>query len=173
MRLRERLAEEPLSRLSVAFGRKQEVDGLAAAIDGSIQVDPTALDLHVCLIHALGAVAHAQMRPDPLLHLGCIGLDPYVDGPSSQGVFQCFDQITCVYVPSARSVVHLLNFAASAGAQIDLMRGVGGYSSVADVLGALDHNGKRDTVLALGSNGYIQFDHTSVAAFTADNFRFS
>ena len=65
VRLHRRLAEELLC--SAAFGRKQEVDGLAASINGSIQVDPASLDLHVRLIHTSGTVAHAQMRPDPLL----------------------------------------------------------------------------------------------------------
>ena len=34
--IEQRLAEEPLCRLSIALGRAQEVDGLAAAVHGSI-----------------------------------------------------------------------------------------------------------------------------------------
>ena len=41
--LRQRLAEEPLRRLSVVLGREQEVDRLAAAVDGPIQIGPAAL----------------------------------------------------------------------------------------------------------------------------------
>ena len=43
--LRQRLAEEPLRRLSIALGREQEVDRLAAAVDGPIQIGPAALNL--------------------------------------------------------------------------------------------------------------------------------
>ena len=80
MWLRQRLAEEPFRRLSVALGRQQEVDRLAAAVDSAIQVGPAALDLHVCLVHPPGAVAHAQVGADPLLQFGRIGLDPPADG---------------------------------------------------------------------------------------------
>src|SRR3954462_9967164 len=47
VRLRQGLAEEPLGRLGVAPGREQEVDRLAAAVDGAIQIHPAALDLHI------------------------------------------------------------------------------------------------------------------------------
>src|SRR5580692_7867224 len=59
-RLRQRPAEEPLCRLSVAFGRKQEVDGLAAAIDGS-----THLGRRRQGIAALGAIV--RRSPDKLV----------------------------------------------------------------------------------------------------------
>jgi hypothetical protein len=63
-----------------AFGRQLEVNGLAAAVDGSTQVNPAALDLHICLFHPPGAVAHAQVGADPLLQFGRLGLDPAEDG---------------------------------------------------------------------------------------------
>ena len=80
MRLRQCLAEKPFRRLSIALGREQKVDRLAAAVDGSIQIHPAALNFHVCLVHPLGAVAHAQVGADPLLQFDRIGLDPTEDG---------------------------------------------------------------------------------------------
>jgi hypothetical protein len=41
-RLRRRLTEEPLRRLSVALSRGQEVYDLAAAVNSSIQIGPAA-----------------------------------------------------------------------------------------------------------------------------------
>ena len=55
--LAQRLAEEPLRRRGVPPGRKQEVNGLAAAVDRSIQVGPAALDLDVGLIDPPRAIA--------------------------------------------------------------------------------------------------------------------
>jgi hypothetical protein len=43
MRLRQRLAEEALRGLGVPLGREQEVDGLAAAVDRTLQVHPAPL----------------------------------------------------------------------------------------------------------------------------------
>ncbi len=65
--LRQRLAEEPFRRISVALVLQPKVDRLAAAVDGSIQIHPAALDLYVGLIDSPGVVAGAQVRPDPLL----------------------------------------------------------------------------------------------------------
>ena len=61
-------------------GRQQEVDCLAAAVDGAIKIHPSAFDLHIRLVHPPGAVAHAQVRPDPFLQFGRIGLNPAEDG---------------------------------------------------------------------------------------------
>jgi hypothetical protein len=61
-------------------GRQQEVDCLAAAVDSAIKIHPLAFDLHIRLVHPPGAVAHAQVRPDPFLQFGRIGLNPAEDG---------------------------------------------------------------------------------------------
>src|ERR1700710_86641 len=79
MGLDQGFAKEPFPRLSVAPGRQQEVDRLAAAVDSSIQIHPASLDLYVGLIHPPGAVAYAQVRPDALLQFGRISLDPPED----------------------------------------------------------------------------------------------
>src|SRR5215213_9037524 len=80
MRLPEGLAKEPLRRFGIAFGREQEVDRLAAAVYRPVQVGPAALYLHIRLIHPPRAVAQPQVRPDPLLDLRRVGLDPAVNG---------------------------------------------------------------------------------------------
>jgi hypothetical protein len=80
VRLAERLAKEAFCRLSIALGREQEVDGLAAAVDRPIQVRPAVLHLHVRLIDPPRAIARAQVRPDPLLDLRRVGLDPAIIG---------------------------------------------------------------------------------------------
>jgi hypothetical protein len=71
---------DQLRRIGVMLGREQEVDRLAAAVDGSIPIHPAALNLHVRLVHPPGAVAHAQVRPKTLLQFDSIGLDPTEDG---------------------------------------------------------------------------------------------
>src|SRR3954452_16564232 len=80
MRLTQRLAEEALGRRGIPLGREQKVDRLAAAVHGTIEVSPTPLHLDVCLINPPRAVAPVQVRPDPLLQLWRIGLDPAEDG---------------------------------------------------------------------------------------------
>ena len=52
---------------------------LAVAVDRSIQI-PAAFDLHACLVRPPRAVAHPQVRSDPLLELGSVGLDPAENG---------------------------------------------------------------------------------------------
>src|SRR4051812_43770745 len=80
MRLPQRLAEEALRGLRIPLSREQEVDGLAAAVDRAIQIHPAARHPDVGLVHPPRAVALPQMRPDPLLELRRIGLDPPEDG---------------------------------------------------------------------------------------------
>src|SRR3954452_19407072 len=76
MRLPEGLAKELLRRFGIAFGREQEVDRLAVAVDRPVQVGPAALHLHIVLTPPPRAVAQPQVRPDPLLDLRRVGLDP-------------------------------------------------------------------------------------------------
>src|SRR5919112_656626 len=59
-----------------------KVDGLATAVDRTVQLHPAALDLHVGLIDPPRAIARPQVRADPLLDLRRVGLDPGVDGAS-------------------------------------------------------------------------------------------
>ena len=54
VRLGQRFAEEAFGCRCVPFGREQEVDRLAAAVDRPIQVHPAAFDLHVGLVHPPG-----------------------------------------------------------------------------------------------------------------------
>ena len=78
VRLRERLAEEPLRRRIAPCGQ-QEVDRLPAAVHRPIEIHPTSLHPDIGLVHPPGAVAHPQMRADPLLKFLGIGLDPTED----------------------------------------------------------------------------------------------
>ncbi len=78
-----------------------------------------------------------------------------------------------VHVSSARSALEILNFKTNADARIDLMGGVGGYKTSAEVLGSLHEDASGNAVLSLGGTGYIQFDHTSVVDLTTHNFIFS
>src|SRR5271167_1037205 len=79
VRLRERLAEEPLRRSRIAPCSQQEVDRLPAAVHHPIEIHPTSLHPDIGLVHPPGAVAHPQMRADPLLKFLGIGLDPTED----------------------------------------------------------------------------------------------
>ena len=76
MRLRQRLAEEPLSRSGVAPDGEQEVDGLAEAIDRAIQVGPDTFDLDVRLVHPPGTGAWAQVLSHSSFQCRGVGLDP-------------------------------------------------------------------------------------------------
>src|ERR1700688_2314117 len=66
VRLRERLAEEPLRRSRIAPCSQQQVDRLPAAVHRPIEIHPTSLHPDIGLVHPPGAVAHPQMRADPL-----------------------------------------------------------------------------------------------------------
>src|ERR1700722_2859576 len=79
VRLRKRLAEEPLRRSRIAPCSQQEVDRLPAAVHRPIEIHPTSLHPDIGLVHPPGAVAHPQMRADPLLKFLGIGLDPTED----------------------------------------------------------------------------------------------
>src|SRR4051794_15175417 len=57
MWLAQRLAEEPLGGRGIPLGREQEIDRLAPAVDGTIEVSPAPLHLDVCLIDPPRAVA--------------------------------------------------------------------------------------------------------------------
>src|SRR5215217_1384347 len=61
VRLTECFAEEPLGGRRIPLGREQEVDRLAAAVHGAIQVSPPALHLDGCLIDPPRAIARTQM----------------------------------------------------------------------------------------------------------------
>src|SRR3982751_5167750 len=80
VRLAQRFAEEPLRRRGIPLGREQKVDRLAPAVDGTVQIGPAPLHRDVCLINPPRAVAPVQVRPDPLLQLWRISLDPAEDG---------------------------------------------------------------------------------------------
>ena len=69
-----------LAACGIAPGAEPEIDGLAAAVDRPVQVDPAALDLDVGLVDPPRAVGRAQVGPQPLLQFHGIGLDPAVDG---------------------------------------------------------------------------------------------
>ena len=76
----ERLAEEALGRLLVALGAEQEVDRLARAVDGAVEVAPLAADPDEGLVDVPRPAAGAQVPPHPLLELGGEALDPAVQG---------------------------------------------------------------------------------------------
>ena len=76
----ERLAEEALGRLLVALGAEQEVDGLAGAVDGAIEIAPLTVDPEVGLIDVPRPAARPEMPARALLELGGEALDPAVHG---------------------------------------------------------------------------------------------
>jgi hypothetical protein len=47
MRLLQRFPEEASCRRGIPLGREQKVDGLAASINGTIEINPLALDPNV------------------------------------------------------------------------------------------------------------------------------
>ena len=73
-------AEEALGRLLVALGAEQEVDGLAGAVDGAIQVAPLPVDPEVGLVDVPRPAAGPQVAARALLELGGEALDPAVHG---------------------------------------------------------------------------------------------
>ena len=59
MRLRKRLAEEPLGGDRIPLRRQEEIDRLPSTVDRPIEIGPASLHPNVGLVHAPGAVAQA------------------------------------------------------------------------------------------------------------------
>ena len=74
------LPEEALGRLLVPLGAEQEVDGLAGAVDGAIEIAPLPVDPEVGLIDVPRPAARPEVPAHPLLELGGEALDPAVHG---------------------------------------------------------------------------------------------
>src|SRR5690349_3188734 len=72
--------EEALGHLLVPLGSEQEVDRLAGAVNGPVQVAPLPADPDVCLIDVPWPAAGAQVAAHPLLQLRSEALDPAVHG---------------------------------------------------------------------------------------------
>src|SRR4051812_25374765 len=66
----ERTLEEALGCSLVALGAEQEVNGLAGAVDGAVEVAPLPVHSHVRLIDLPWPAARSQVPPHPLLELG-------------------------------------------------------------------------------------------------------
>jgi hypothetical protein len=84
----ERLAQEPLGSSQVALLAEPELDGVAVAIDGTVEVAPLATYLNICLVDmSLGG--DGSLSPiEPLQQLGRVTYDPamhrgMVDGDPS------------------------------------------------------------------------------------------
>jgi hypothetical protein len=80
MRLLQSLAEETSGGSCIPLGREQKVDRLPEGIDGTVQIDPFAFHLDVCLVDPPGSICHLEMRTDALVQLGCISLNPTKEG---------------------------------------------------------------------------------------------
>src|SRR4051812_8080251 len=72
--------EEALGCLLVPLGTEQEVDRLASAVDGPVQVAPLPVDPDVRLINVPRPAARTQVAAHPLLQLRGEALDPAVHG---------------------------------------------------------------------------------------------
>src|SRR5215207_3034522 len=71
--------EEALGRLLVPLGAEQEVDGLARAVDGAIEIAPRATNPDVSLVGMPRAATGPEMAAKPLLELGGEALDPAIE----------------------------------------------------------------------------------------------
>src|SRR4051794_38831568 len=72
--------EEALRGLFVSLGTEQEVDRLAGAVDGSVQVAPFPVDPDVSLVDVPRPAAGTQVAAHPLLQLRGEALNPAVHG---------------------------------------------------------------------------------------------
>lgn len=80
MCLRQGFPEEALGSSRITLTRQQKVNRLSGRIDGTVEINPLALYTNVSLIHTSGAVRRTQMRTNPLVEFGSIGLDPAEQG---------------------------------------------------------------------------------------------
>jgi hypothetical protein len=64
MWLSQRLAEKAPGDRYMPLGREQNVYCSPGSIDGTVEINPFALDTNACLVHALGTIRHAYMRTD-------------------------------------------------------------------------------------------------------------
>ncbi len=76
----ERALEEALGGLLVPLGAEQEVDGLAGAVDGAVEIAPLAVHANIGLVDVPRATAGSEVPPHALLELGGEALDPAVKG---------------------------------------------------------------------------------------------
>ena len=58
----QRLSEEPLGRRQIALLAEQELDRVADAVDGAVEIHPLAADLDVGLVH-MPFAGHATLAP--------------------------------------------------------------------------------------------------------------
>src|SRR3954454_17220312 len=73
-------AEEALGRLLVPLGAEQEVDRLAGAVDGAVEITPLTADPEVGFVDVPRPAAGAQVPAYPLLELRGEALHPAVHG---------------------------------------------------------------------------------------------
>src|ERR1700679_359411 len=75
----ERLAEECLGRRNVSLWTQPEVDCIALLVHGTVEIDPSAAHLQVCLVDAPGAANFACIASPALFELRNISLHPTHD----------------------------------------------------------------------------------------------
>jgi hypothetical protein len=80
-------------------------------------------------------------------------------------------QGTTVEIGSNVGSLQIANFGADSGGVIDLLNGVGGYSSAAAAVAALNSDGSGGSLLTLGSFGTIDFVGVAPSALHSGNFK--
>ena len=76
----ERLAKEPLGGREVTPFAEPELDRVAVAVDGTVEIHPPAADLDVCLVHMPFAGDGSLATIEALQQFGRVANNPAVDG---------------------------------------------------------------------------------------------
>src|SRR5215469_9178469 len=75
-----RIAEKGLGSVHIAISAQEEIYRPAGLVHGPIQVDPTASDLYICLVHSPGSANRTSIAAPALLEFRQIMLDPAENG---------------------------------------------------------------------------------------------
>ena len=103
-----RLAREPLGGFWIPGLRKVEVDGVATAVDRTVQIRPFPFDLDACFVHAPGSrkAARATKPAQAPFEFRHAGLHPATDSAAAlrdAALFQQFLEVTAADAVSAAS----------------------------------------------------------------------
>src|SRR5215469_819306 len=79
-----RIAEKGLGSVHIAISAQEEIYRPAGLVHGSIQVDPTASDFCICLVHSPGSATRTSIAAPSFFELRQVMLDPAQNGGMRQ-----------------------------------------------------------------------------------------
>ena len=111
------------------------------------------------IVHAGSGVGFSVKGSGDILYAG---LNDAIDDGGSSTLFRIAANVGSLAISG---------FKADTTGVIDLMKGVGGYSTAAAAFAALKSDGSGGSLLSLGADGSIDFKGDPVSSLSASNFK--